>query len=257
MVEVSLKPKPKMSDIAWFSFYLQEHKTHNNAALVMDHLSLLWSNYQEYGILTQYLFYPHMWGENVRKRNYQCSLRTLVISLPKGVPWERRLMVTCRGPETLSLCWLWAILGPCESGISPNPPGSLSLPVPSASTPKSNSYFSKLFQVSSISAMSPFSQICLFLIVVLLFWTLPYLKCCLLATLSFLLPTLILSFILFSVHCELPSHLSFPSSCDCFSMIRFYFDMQHHGLFKVISVQNIFELSMYLYIFLSLFGKRM
>ena len=223
----------------------------------MDHLSLLWSNYQEYGILTQYLFYPHMWGENVRKRNYQCSLRTLVISLPKGVPWERRLMVTCRGPETLSLCWLWAILWPCESGISPNPPGSLSLPVPSASTPKSNSYFSKLFQVSSISAMSPFSQICLFLIVVLLFWTLPYLKFCLLTTLSFLLPTLILSFILFSFHCKLPSHLSFPSPCDCFSMIRFYFDMQHHGLFKVISVQNIFELSMYLSIFLSLFGKRM
>ena len=135
---------PNRSDIAWVSSDLQEHKTHNNAALVMDHLSLLWSNYQEYGILTQYLFYPHMWGENVRKRNYQCSLRTLVISLPKGVPWERRLMVTCRGPETLSLCWLWAILGPCESGISPNPPGSLSLPVPSASTPKSYSYFSKL-----------------------------------------------------------------------------------------------------------------
>ena len=145
MAEVWLKPNPNRSDIAWVSFDLQEHKTHNNAALVMDHLSLLWSNYQEYGILTQYLFYPHMWGENVRKRNYQCSLRTLVISLPKGVPWERRLMVTCRGPETLSLCWLWAILGPCESGISPNPPGSLSLPVPSASTPKSYSYFIKTF----------------------------------------------------------------------------------------------------------------
>ena len=190
--------------------------------------------------LTQYLFYPHMWGENVRKRNYQCSLRTLVISLPKGVPWERRLMVTCRGPETLSLCWLWAILGPCESGISPNPPGSLSLPVPSASTPKSYSYFPKLFPVSSISAMSPFSQI----------------KFCLLATLSFLLPTLILSFILFSFHCEPPSHLSFPSPCDCFSMIRFYFYMQHHGLFKVKSVQNIFELSMYLSLLLYLL-KRM
>ena len=56
--------------------------------------------------LTQYLLYPHMWGENVRKRNYQCSLRTLLISLPKGVPWERRLMVTCGDPETLSLSWL-------------------------------------------------------------------------------------------------------------------------------------------------------
>ena len=29
MAEVSLKPKPKESDIAWFSFYLQEHKTHS------------------------------------------------------------------------------------------------------------------------------------------------------------------------------------------------------------------------------------
>ena len=111
--------------------------------------------------------YPQLWGENVRKRNYQCSLRTLVISLPRGVPWERRLMVTCRGPETLSLCWLWAILGPCESGISPNPPGSLSLPVPSASTPKSYSYFSKNFPASSLSALSPFSQICLYSIALL------------------------------------------------------------------------------------------
>ena len=53
--------------------------------------------------------YPQMWGENVRERNNQCSLRTLTISLPglvqKGM---RRLMVTCGGPETLSLCWLWA-----------------------------------------------------------------------------------------------------------------------------------------------------
>ena len=32
-------------------------------------LSLLWSNYQEY-IKYQN---PHMWGENVRKGNYQCS----------------------------------------------------------------------------------------------------------------------------------------------------------------------------------------
>ena len=69
--------------------------------------------------LTQYLFYPLKWGENMRKRNYQCSLRTLLISLPKGVPWERRLMVINGEPETLSLYWLWAILGPCESGISP------------------------------------------------------------------------------------------------------------------------------------------
>ena len=37
MAEVRLKPNPKESDIAWFSFDLQEHKTHNNAALVMDH----------------------------------------------------------------------------------------------------------------------------------------------------------------------------------------------------------------------------
>ena len=50
MAEVWLKPNPNRSDIAWVSFDLQEHKSHNNAALVMDHLSLLWSNYQEYGI---------------------------------------------------------------------------------------------------------------------------------------------------------------------------------------------------------------
>ena len=50
MAEVWLKPNPNRSDIAWVSFDLQEHKTHNNAALVMDHLSLLWSKYQEYGI---------------------------------------------------------------------------------------------------------------------------------------------------------------------------------------------------------------
>ena len=49
--------------------------------------------------LTQYLFYPHMWGENVRKRSYQCSLRTLLISLPKGVPWERLLVVTYGVPK--------------------------------------------------------------------------------------------------------------------------------------------------------------
>ena len=39
--------------------------------------------------LTQYLHFPHTWGENERERNYQCSVRTLVISLPRGVPWER------------------------------------------------------------------------------------------------------------------------------------------------------------------------
>ena len=33
----------------------------------MEHLSLLWSNYQEYMKYQN----PHMWGENVRKRNYQ------------------------------------------------------------------------------------------------------------------------------------------------------------------------------------------
>ena len=38
----------QMPNIAWVSFDLQEHKIHNNVALVMEHLSLLWSNYQEY-----------------------------------------------------------------------------------------------------------------------------------------------------------------------------------------------------------------
>ena len=38
MVEVRLKPTPILLG---FSFDLQEHKSHNNAALVMDHLSLL------------------------------------------------------------------------------------------------------------------------------------------------------------------------------------------------------------------------
>ena len=37
MAEIWLKPDPYASDIAWVSFDLQEHKTHNNAALVMDH----------------------------------------------------------------------------------------------------------------------------------------------------------------------------------------------------------------------------
>ena len=59
----------QIANIAWMSFDLQEHKIHNNASLVMEHLSLLWSNYQEY-IKYQN---PHMWGENVRKGNYQCS----------------------------------------------------------------------------------------------------------------------------------------------------------------------------------------
>ena len=120
-------------------------------------LRLLWiiylcfdQNTKNMEYLTQYLLYPHMWGKNVRKGNYQCSLRTLLISLPKGVPWERRLMVTCGGPETLSLYWLWAILGACESGKSPNPPGSLSLPVLPASTP--------LIPISSLSAL-PFPQV--------------------------------------------------------------------------------------------------
>ena len=195
----------------------------------------------------------------MRKRNYQCSLRTLVISLPKGVPWERRLMVTGRGPETLSLCWLWAILGPCESGISPNPPGSLSLPVPSASTPKSYSYFSKLFTVSSLSAMSPFSQICPFFIIVLLFWTLPYL------TLSQILPShntvfsasnynLVIHFVFFLLWTAFSSEP--PSPCDCFAMIKCYLYMQHHCLFKVTPVQNTFELSIHFCILLSVFVKK-
>ena len=46
-----------------------------------------------------------MWGENVRKRNYQCSLRTLIISLPRLVlQGKRRLMVTCRVPEPSGPC---------------------------------------------------------------------------------------------------------------------------------------------------------
>ena len=36
MAEVSLKPKPKESDIAWFSFYLQEHKTHSFGQKIMQ-----------------------------------------------------------------------------------------------------------------------------------------------------------------------------------------------------------------------------
>ena len=40
MAEVWLKPNPNRSDIAWVSFDLQEHKTHNNSALVMDHFGL-------------------------------------------------------------------------------------------------------------------------------------------------------------------------------------------------------------------------
>ena len=71
-----------------------------------------------------------MWGENVRKGNYQCSQGTLVISLPRFVPRGKRRLMEKRGvPKHLSQCWLCAILEPCESGIYPNPSGSLSLPV--------------------------------------------------------------------------------------------------------------------------------
>ena len=52
--------------------------------------------------------YPQMWGENVRERNYQCSLGTLTISLPGLVQMGMRRLATCGGPETLSLIWLWA-----------------------------------------------------------------------------------------------------------------------------------------------------
>ena len=37
MADVRLKPSPHRSDIARVLFDLQEHKTHNNAALVMEH----------------------------------------------------------------------------------------------------------------------------------------------------------------------------------------------------------------------------
>ena len=46
--------------------------------------------------------------------------------MPRG---KRRLMEKRGVPKHLSQCWLCAILEPCESGIYPNPPGSLSLPV--------------------------------------------------------------------------------------------------------------------------------
>ena len=60
-------PGPTDAQNTWMSFDLKEHKIHNNVSLVMGHLSLLWSNYQEYMKYQN----PHMWGENVRKRNYQ------------------------------------------------------------------------------------------------------------------------------------------------------------------------------------------
>ncbi len=54
----------------------------------------------------------------------------MVISLPRFVPRGKRRLMEKRGvPKHLSQCWLCAILEPCESGIYPNPPGSLSLPV--------------------------------------------------------------------------------------------------------------------------------
>ena len=33
--------KPNISDTAWVSFDLQEHKSHDNAALVIDNLNML------------------------------------------------------------------------------------------------------------------------------------------------------------------------------------------------------------------------
>ena len=41
MLKRRLKLKTESPDIAWFPFYPQEHKTHNNVSLVMEHLSLL------------------------------------------------------------------------------------------------------------------------------------------------------------------------------------------------------------------------
>ena len=41
MLKRRLKLKTESSDIAWFPFYPQEHKTHNNVSLVMEHLPSL------------------------------------------------------------------------------------------------------------------------------------------------------------------------------------------------------------------------
>ena len=45
MLKRRLKLKTESPDIAWFPFYPQEHKTHNNVSLVMEHLSLLFLKY--------------------------------------------------------------------------------------------------------------------------------------------------------------------------------------------------------------------
>ena len=42
MSEMRLKQNTTLPNIAWLPFYLQEHKSHNNVSLVMEHLSLLW-----------------------------------------------------------------------------------------------------------------------------------------------------------------------------------------------------------------------
>ena len=58
----------------------------NIKSIIMLHL--LWNIYLCFDQITKNIWntkYPQMWGENVRERNYQCSLGTLIISLPKWV----------------------------------------------------------------------------------------------------------------------------------------------------------------------------
>ena len=43
MLWTSLKLKTESPDIAWFPFYPQENKTHNNVSLVMGHF---WASFQ-------------------------------------------------------------------------------------------------------------------------------------------------------------------------------------------------------------------
>ena len=81
----------------------------NIKSIIMLHL--LWNIYLCFDKITKNIWntkYPQMWGENVRERNYQCSLGTLTISLPGLVQMGMRRLATCGGPETLSLIWLWA-----------------------------------------------------------------------------------------------------------------------------------------------------
>ena len=57
MLKRRLKLKTESPDIAWFPFYPQEHKTHNNVSLVMEHLSLL------------FLKYPRIWNMKYQTLN--------------------------------------------------------------------------------------------------------------------------------------------------------------------------------------------